>query len=134
LSGSPVQIEVQLTELAEQDRDSLRKTYHHINDDLRDFYDSLQRNPAQGAPFGPNGKYHKARMGSRDICKGKSGGFRLFTEVVGNKVVIYSITPKVEDDRLDGVGRLRQLLARVKAHMASQQAKQTGPKSSATPK
>lgn len=81
--------------------DRLKRKYSHIEDDLQNFYQEFLNNPILMADALPGfgRKLWKARVGSTDMQRGKSGGFRIifhFDESRPETVHLLSIYPKSE--------------------------------------
>jgi mRNA-degrading endonuclease RelE of RelBE toxin-antitoxin system len=56
----------------------LRKKYRHVEEDVDDFADTLEEGETPGDRLQGTGDHivYKARLASRDMQRGKSGGFR----------------------------------------------------------
>lgn len=71
-------VSVKITEEFKKRFEKLEKKYRHISDDLESIIQEISENPQSGDPI-PffSEKVWKIRMRSRDMKKGKSGGFRV---------------------------------------------------------
>lgn len=71
---------------------SLRKKFPHIKDDLSPLFQSLQNNPQTGDPIpGWARKIWKVRVSSRDLKRGKSGGFRVVYAWTAGQLILYPL-------------------------------------------
>src|SRR3972149_5179353 len=104
--------EVYLTETFQKCVKKFKKKFPHIKEDLSALIKNLQSGPSIGNPIpGWDKKIWKIRVGSTDLKRGKSGGFRviyfwnpgkpdvylLFTYFKGEKE---DVTPKEIEDLL----------------------------------
>lgn len=71
--------EVRVMPAAERDLKRLQKKYSHILEDLRPIFQQLETNPQLGEAMAGFGAFHKIRVKSSDMRRGKSGGFRVIT-------------------------------------------------------
>ncbi|MBI1731001.1 hypothetical protein HYR53_10380 [Candidatus Acetothermia bacterium] len=102
MAGSSHKFEVKLTGSFTKTLEKLSKPkqYPRLPHDLRPVLENLEIDPFQGDEIGPAAKYRKIRIKSTDMKKGKSGGFRLFTEPVQKDCIVYVwwIIPKKFDE------------------------------------
>jgi mRNA-degrading endonuclease RelE of RelBE toxin-antitoxin system len=79
-----------------KDIKKLRKKFPLIKKDIDSLIENLKTNPTIGTSLGEN--LYKIRIPNSSIPTGKSGGFRIITYVIINKVIllthIYSKTEK----------------------------------------
>lgn len=87
----------------------LAKKYPSIKSDLKNLFDSLEKNPTQGVNLGNN--CFKIRLAISSKGKGKSGGSRVITHIVVSEETVYLIYiyDKSEKDALTD-SELRELL------------------------
>jgi mRNA-degrading endonuclease RelE of RelBE toxin-antitoxin system len=82
----------------------LARKYRRIEEDLQQLYRNLINSPTQGLPIpGGERKFWKIRMGSSDMQRGRSGGFRIiyfFDEKRPEKLYLLRIFPKSEQEDL----------------------------------
>jgi mRNA-degrading endonuclease RelE of RelBE toxin-antitoxin system len=85
----------------------LRKKYRHIEDDVEDFAQSIKNGETPGDRLQGTGDYvmYKARVASRDMQRGKSGGFRVIyylqTEDKTIAITIYAKTERADISTAD---------------------------------
>ena len=73
-------------------KDYSRK-YRRIRDDYKDLLDQLETSPYSGDRIqGCKGPVFKTRMASRDMQKGKSGGFRVIYLILEREKEIHLLT------------------------------------------
>lgn len=95
----------------------LRKKYRHVEDDLDEFSDLLESGELVGERLQGTGDYilYKARIASRDMQRGKSGGFRavyyLKTETHIVILTIYAKTERVDISIKEVLDLLEDVLA-----------------------
>jgi len=70
----------------------LKKKFPHIKDDLSPLFQNLQNNPEAGDPIpGWHRKIWKVRVSSRDLKRGKSGGFRVIYAWTAGQPILYPL-------------------------------------------
>lgn len=83
----------------------LFKKYRKIVEDLDEINQTLTKNPQAGDPIeGFNNLIWKIRMGSSDMQRGKSGGFRiiyLFRDTLSEVIYLLTIYSKTEQEDID---------------------------------
>jgi mRNA-degrading endonuclease RelE of RelBE toxin-antitoxin system len=70
----------------------LKKKFPRIKDDLYSLFQNLQKDPQIGDPIpGWHRKIWKVRVPSKDLKKGKSGGFRVIYAWTGGQPILYPL-------------------------------------------
>ena len=90
----------------------LRRKYRHIDEDIAELSHLLLPNPHAGdAVPGFEDTVYKMRVPSRDMKRGKSGGYRVIYYLVTNPELIYLLTIYAKAQKEDiATGEIRQLL------------------------
>jgi len=91
----------------------LSRKYRRIRYDFGDLIEELGKGPYAGDRIpGCIGPVFKCRMSSRDMQRGKSGGFRIIYLVRENEKAVYLLTiyPKSERENIDATEINRTLL------------------------
>lgn len=94
----------------------LRKKYRRIEADIDDFVDQLEQGETIGDRLQGTGDYiiYKARIASRDMQRGKSGGFRtlyyLKTDTQIIMLTIYAKTERADISSIEVQELIRQVL------------------------
>ena len=98
---------------------SLKKKFPHIKDDLFPLFQNLQKNPKIGDSIpGWNRKIWKLRASSKDLKRGKSGGFRVIYAWTSGERVVYPLFVYFKGERQDVTrseieGLLKKLLLEI---------------------
>ena len=81
---------------------SLKKKFPHLKDDLSPLFQNLQNNPEIGDPIpGWHRKIWKARVSSRDLKRGKSGGFRVIYAWTQGQPIVYPLFAYFKGEKED---------------------------------
>jgi mRNA-degrading endonuclease RelE of RelBE toxin-antitoxin system len=78
---------------------ALSKKYRHVEEDVDDFADTLEQGETPGDRLQGTGDYivYKARVASRDMQRGKSGGFRaIYYLKTEDYIIILTVYAKTE--------------------------------------
>jgi mRNA-degrading endonuclease RelE of RelBE toxin-antitoxin system len=81
----------------------LRKKYRRIDEDIKAWIEQLKRGETPGDLLQGTGDYvvYKARLGSRDMQRGKSGGFRVIYYLkTETNTIMLSIYAKTEHENI----------------------------------
>ena len=82
----------------------LKKRYRRIADDLTPVLESIEENPSIGTVIPDDYLVRKLRVASRDMQRGKSGGFRLLYKLSveeGENVTVYLLFMYAKSDQPD---------------------------------
>ncbi len=94
--------EISLTQSFQKSVTRLKKKFPHIKDDLSPIFDNLQNNPETGDPIpGWRRKIWKVRVPSRDLKRGKSGGFRVIYAWTPGQSVVYPLFTYFKGEKED---------------------------------
>jgi mRNA-degrading endonuclease RelE of RelBE toxin-antitoxin system len=94
----------------------LRKKYRHIEADIKDFADQLEAGETLGERLQGTKDYeiYKARVASRDMQRGKSGGFRIIyylqTDIQIYMLTVYAKTEKEDISALEVLELINEVL------------------------
>lgn len=106
------------TDFFERTLRHLSRKYRKIRDDFQDLIDELEADPYSGDRI-PKcvGPIFKIRMASRDMQKGKSGGYRVIYLIQETEKTIYLLTlyPKGTKENID-VAEINQILIKTGLH------------------
>ena len=81
---------------------SLKKKFPHLKGDLSPLFQNLQNNPEIGDPIpGWHRKIWKARVSSRDLKRGKSGGFRVIYAWTQGQLIVYPLFAYFKGEKED---------------------------------
>jgi mRNA-degrading endonuclease RelE of RelBE toxin-antitoxin system len=82
----------------------LKKRYRRIADDLTQALESIEENPSIGPVIPDDYLVQKLRVASRDMQRGKSGGFRLLYKLSseeGDDITVYLLFIYAKSDQPD---------------------------------
>ena len=83
----------------------LKKRYHRITDDLSKSLEAIEENPAVGTVIPDDCLVRKLRIASKDMRRGKSGGFRLLYKLSAEErkddVIVYLLFIYAKSDQPD---------------------------------
>jgi len=98
-----------VTPTFERDAKQLLKKYKSLSNDLAILFETLEKEPTQGAPLGNN--CYKIRLLIKSKSRGKSGGARVITcvKITSNRIYLLSIYDKTEKENITDK-ELKQLL------------------------
>jgi mRNA-degrading endonuclease RelE of RelBE toxin-antitoxin system len=93
----------------------LKKQYRQVVDDLTIAFEHIEENPEAGAVIPRDYSVRKLRVSSRDMQRGKSGGFRLLYKLEDRPdevVMVYILFVYAKSDQVDISLRELQALIR----------------------
>lgn len=93
---------IQPTPLFEKKKNKLKKKYPRIEKDYAPLVEKLRQGNFEGDEIqGFFGSVYKARIGSVDQKKGKSGGFRVIYYTITSNQIVYLITIYAKSQQTD---------------------------------
>jgi mRNA-degrading endonuclease RelE of RelBE toxin-antitoxin system len=94
---------------------SLKKKFPHIKDDLSPIFENLQNNPEARDPIpGWHRKIRKVRVSSRDLKRGKIGGFRVIYAWTPGQPIVYPLFTYFKGEKEDITkGEIENLLRKL---------------------
>ncbi len=111
MTNEPPSVEIEYTADFKRDLKQLHKKYRNIRADVDDFARRLEAGETPGDQVQGTGyTVYKARLRSRDLKRGKSGGYRvLYTIRTARWIVLLTIYAKTEREDI-AIAEIRRIV------------------------